>query len=64
MISGLAIISTALLFLPITFTVNTRTSINYGTAAYKYQRSSNDFSVNYLGTYDGYDYEAGIKAEK
>jgi hypothetical protein len=42
---------------------NTNAVIDYRTTAYKYQRSSQDLSLNYFGSYTGYTYEAGIKTE-
>jgi hypothetical protein len=42
---------------------NSHSAIVYNTAAYKYQRSSNDLLFNYLASYDAYGFETGIKAE-
>ncbi len=42
---------------------DSRSKIDYYTATYKYQRSSNDLSLNYSGSYNGYNFNAGVKAE-
>ena len=42
---------------------NSGSSIDYRTSLYKYQRSSNDLSLNYLTTYQGDDLDAGIRLE-
>lgn len=42
---------------------NTHSVIDYSTKAYRYQRTSNDVDLNYLTSYDGYNFDAGIRLE-